>query len=1079
MLSAAALTVLAALAAGPYTITLEAPAGAVGFGHAIAAVGDVDGDGRGDLLVGMPRYSGTFEEEGWVGLYLGKSVGIEKTPAWTMTGGQAFAHFGHAVAGLGDVDGDGRSDFAVGAPGYSRGAEHEGIVYVWLGLPTETSIPWSREGVEVQARFGTSLTGVGDVDADGHADLLIGAPGLGEQGQVELYRGTPNGPDNFSDWHMEGAALGYGALGYRMAQAFDTQGDGFSDFLVHTDTSTLLFFGDESKSISRDPDAILGPGLGSLGDVDNSGQTALLPGLLPAGDVNGDGYADAIALDHVEGRVALLAGSPSGLLPTPIRVGDCDCAEGPRVVVAAGDLDGDGMSDIAIGAPDISRIEIWRGRFSGLASTPDLVMPGLQIVASAGDVNGDGHADLLAASVAAATEFPESGDRAVLFLGSEDGFVQSPQILFTGLRSVLDVSLDASLISPAGDVDNDGYSDVLIGQDTDGLGDELRKGWVSLMWGSPLGLLGPGSHRPPWTSVGAPDQRQGYWLAEAGDVNADGFADFLVGTRPSGLGRVDLYLGGALEPHRVWDSSMLPDMPRMSDAFVSGDLDGNGAWDFSIDDWTRGLPHAGTVLLGTPGASSPRQMDASVFAEDATIHVGVGDVNGDGYADILAGNRHFEELRGRADLYLGRNQVGLASRSWSAFGVTSPAPSRLGFTIAPAGDVDSDGYADFLLQAAGHSEELSNKGRVFLFCGGPKGPDDTPEWTHDGDSVGGSFGESMDVIGDVDGDGYSDLAIGMWRGWASRTPDPKVRIFFGNHGLGFRPTWRPNFHLRDLSTFVRIQPGNRGTSASGAYVVGSARSAFGPYRTALEVEVKPFDMLFDGRDTLLTDYQTTTHDARSVTFPISHLETDRAYHWRVRLRYDPSQNPPQVGSHWVMGGTPGQLSSVHFRTGKNNPPTVEDVVFSGLDAATGAARNAPGLLAYARDPDVRDTLTASKVDGPGSGTATVLADGTFFYKPDPGYSGRDSFRWRATDPAGASAIGTVTLQVEPGGACAGVSLTQCGRGRASAVLQTTAGPKGIRCRVIQTAEGRRLECDNDNGILTLTNMGPETCGGQP
>lgn len=1079
MLSAAALTVLAALAAGPYTITLEAPEGAVEFGHAIAAVGDVDGDGRGDLLVGMPRYSGTFEEEGWVGLYLGRTVGIEKTPAWTMTGGQAFAHFGHAIAGLGDVDGDGRSDFAVGAPGYSRGAEYEGIVYVWLGLPTETSTPWSREGVEAQARFGTSLAGVGDVDGDGHADLMIGVPGLGEQGRVELYLGTPNGPDNFSDWHVEGAVLGYGALGYRMAQAFDTQGDGFSDFLVHTDTSTLLFFGAESQAISRTPDATFDPGLACLGDVDNSGQTALQSGLLPAGDVNGDGYADAIALDHLDGRVALLAGSPSGLLPTPIRVGDCDCAEGPRVVVPAGDLDGDGMADIAIGAPELSKIEIWRGRFSGLASTPDWVMPGFQIVASAGDVNGDGHADLLAASTAAATEYPDSGDRAVLFLGSEDGLVTPPKILSTGQRATFDRSHSASLVSAAGDVDGDGYADILMGQDLVGPESPWKDGWVSVWWGSPMGTLGPGSHRPPWFESGVPGQGLGRRLAEAGDVDADGYSDFLVGSGHIRAAYVDLYLGGPFGPRHAWSTSSVLDSASTPDPFAAGDLDGDGTSDFSAQDWYFALSDDGGIFLGAQGAIGPRLVDPSLVDRSARFRIGVGDINGDGLADLLTGNRHFDNWRGRADLYLGSEGSGLGSHIWSTIGASGPRAPRFGYTGSPAGDLDSDGFADFMVLASEHSDTREVIGRVNLYLGAPDGPGAEPDWTHDGELEWESMGDTLDVIGDVDGDGFSDIVFGVWRGDRVRVADPRIRIFFGNHGLGFRPAWRPNFHLRDLSTFVRIQPGNRGTSASGAYVVGSARSAFGHYRTALEVEVKPFDVRFDGRDTLLTPYQATTHDARSVTFPISHLETDRAYHWRVRLRYDPSQNPPQVGSHWVMGGTPGQLSSVHFRTGKNKPPTVEDVVFSGLDAATGAARNAPGLLAYARDPDVRDTLTASKVDGPGSGTATVLADGTFFYKPDPDFSGLDSFRWRATDPAGASAIGTVTLQVEPGGACAGVSLTQCGRGRASAVLQTAGGPKGMHCRVIQTSEGRRLECDNQNGILTLTGVGAETCGGGP
>ncbi len=1082
MLSAASLIALAALAAGPDTLTLVGPDGAIGFGAAIAAAGDVDGDGRGDLLVGMPHYTDAFEEEGWVGLYLGKSVGLEKTPAWTMTGGQAFAHLGHAVAGLGDVDGDGRFDFAVGAPGFSRGADQEGIVYVWLGLPTDASPrSWSVEGIEPGARLGSSIAGVGDVDSDHHADLLIGAPGLGDLGRVQLHLGTPNGPTPFAEWFVDGSDFGTDPaddrIGYRIARALDTDGDGFSDFVVHTPATTLLFLG--SEHIARTPDATLASSTSSLGDIDDSGQTALLANLLAAGDLNGDGYADAIALAPPNSRIALLAGSPTGLLPTPIRAGDCVCEDGPRIVVAAGDLDGDGMADIAIGSPNDSKIEIWRGRSSGLSSTPDWVAPGYQIVASAGDVNGDGHADLIAASTRRAAQYPDTGERAVLYLGSSNGFTTPPKTFAMNMRANFTNRPGGSLISPAGDVDGDGFSDVLVGYDAHQPVGYAGPGMISVFWGSPEGLLGPGSHRPPWVATGEPGDQLGARHTGAGDMDGDGLADFLVSSIPVGRGMVQLYLGGRFGPRRVWDSFSLLDSGNTPDPFPVGDLDGDGTSDFSIQDWYNASTDDNSILLGANGATTPREIGASVVSEAARFRIGVGDVNGDGFADLLTGSRLFGNWRGRSDLYLGSASSGVGQHIWSSTGTTGPRAPRWGRIGSPAGDLDSDGFADFMVHAGEHSDTREVIGRVAVYLGGPQGPRDTPDWTHDGELPWESMGDTMDVIGDVDGDGYSDIALGVWRGNLALVAEPRIRVFFGSRGLGFAPVWRPNFHLRDLSTFVRIQPGGRGTAAIGAYLVGSLRSAFGISRTALELEVKPFDIPFDGRDTLLTPYQPTTHEPSSILLPITHLETDHAYHWRVRLRYDPTQNPPQLGSHWIVGGQPGQLTSVHFRTGKNTPPTVEDAVFLGLGAVTGVSRNAPGLLAYARDPDVRDLLTATKVAGPNSGTATVFPDGTFFYKPDLDFSGIDSFQWRATDPSGASAIGTVTLHVEPGGACSAVSLTQCGRGRASAVLQTGSGLMGMRCRVIQAAEGRQLECDNRDGTLELTEIGPEICGGPP
>jgi hypothetical protein len=133
-----------------------------------------------------------------------------------------------------------------------------------------------------------------------------------------------------------------------------------------------------------------------------------------------------------------------------------------------------------------------------------------------------------------------------------------------------------------------------------------------------------------------------------------------------------------------------------------------------------------------------------------------GDVNGDSYADLAVSANGYNNGTGKAYVYYGSAGGLNASAGWSAVG---EAESNYLGSVGSAGDVNGDGYTDLAVGAAGFN---ANTGKVYAYQGSSDGLSETANWTAVGESADDFFGSSVASAGDVNGDGYADLVVGAW-----------------------------------------------------------------------------------------------------------------------------------------------------------------------------------------------------------------------------------------------------------------------------------------------------------------------------
>lgn len=412
----------------PASATLKGTEPDAGFGRALAAAGDINGDGFDDLLIGSPTASNRC---GVVALHLGSASGVRPTPDWFSVGSVPDENFGINVAGVGDINRDGFDDFIVSRFDLSRSNVVATLLDLYLGSkdgpqPTGWRYRFEHPGFYLGGRAGRA----GDVNGDGIDDFFIGpsmlrfVPVPDASGTVVVFHGSTNGPANLPDWTVKGPLKSDG-FGASVAGAGDVNQDGFDDLIVGAplddqaghDSGRIHVFHGSPTGLSPTPNSSRHSPL-TARDRFSSDQDAYFGcSVAGAGDVNGDGYADVIVgcnfgeRDDVnEGFAAVFLGSPTGLRMEHHWIGEPDnpFANFGSSVAGAGDVNRDGFADVIVGAPMATEdqlqeglVALYPGSRSGLRRNPawtgeaDRTEDHLgEIVIGAGDLNGDGFSDV-------------------------------------------------------------------------------------------------------------------------------------------------------------------------------------------------------------------------------------------------------------------------------------------------------------------------------------------------------------------------------------------------------------------------------------------------------------------------------------------------------------------------------------------------------------------------------------------------------------------------------------------------------------------------------------------------------------
>ncbi len=600
-------------------------------GNSVSGAGDVNGDGFDDLIVGAGGGDDGGINAGEAYVVFGKASNPRAVDLANLAAGDGFIiqgdadsdQAGNSVSGAGDVNGDGFDDLIVGASAGDDGGTIAGEAYVVFGKASGfgSADSTGRRFIDLESlaagdgfiiqgdmpgdRAG-SVSGAGDVNGDGFADLIVGAnqgdDGGTDAGEAYVVFGKEGGFGNdvsipLSDGSMvvrrvvdlSSLAVGDGFIiqgdagddqaGFSVSGAGDVNGDGFADLIVGANRADVNTSDGNTRTDAGEAYVVFGKASGFGSDIGGrqvveleslaAGDGFIIQGdavddragisVSGAGDVNGDGFADLIVgasyADDEDGtstgEAYVVFGKASGF----------GSDMGGRQVVeleslAAGDgfiIQGDAGDDFAGGS-----------------------------VSGAGDVNGDGFADLIVGARGGDDGGTSAGEAYLVFgkvsgFGSADG--NNRQVVdLTGLapEDGFIIQGDARIdqaggsVSGAGDVNGDGFADLIVGAAGANVNTRDNAGEAYVLFGGPAGLS---TETVAGNDVLSDDDNDGVVIAGPGDdvLNIDSFDDTDLLRFDGGTGTDTLRLNGA---------GLDLDLSTLRDTRLSSieriDLSGNG-----------------------------------------------------------------------------------------------------------------------------------------------------------------------------------------------------------------------------------------------------------------------------------------------------------------------------------------------------------------------------------------------------------------------------------------------------------------------------------------------------------------------
>ena len=781
-------------------------------GVSVAGAGDINGDGFDDVIIGAYTASGggdTYAGASYVVFgfnndhfpaYEVNLSGLTGSNGFAIKGEDAYDYSGFSVSGAGDVNGDGYDDLIIGAyKADANGSRDAGTTYVVYGsnqdfspeldLDTLDGINgYKLNGVNAGDRSGWSVSGAGDINDDGYDDLIIGAERAvyNDTSSSETYvffggpSPTPQTPAviTFNNDNTVTVEENTTAIILDIQARLDddvpdsgiyyaiTGGNDATSFMLNTETGELSFntapdYENPTDSGSDNVYELIITAYEDGGSASNTQSlTVTVTDQIEFTPITG--YAASYELSSLDGS--------NGFVINGVNAGDYS----GLAVSGAGDVNGDGFDDVIIGAAFADPMGFYSGQsyivfgssheFDGalelssldgnngfaINGNGDRDFSGIS-VSGLGDVNGDGIDDIIIGST-------QLYDSSYVVFGSSNAFSATIGVTsLDGSNGFVLHGIDADLasgkfVAGAGDVNGDGIADIIVGSKNADPNGNSYAGESYVIFGKIEGfdaeinvsnLDGADGFKIQGINE---DDWSGRSVASAGDVNGDGFDDLIIGAH-----RAD------------------PNGDESGQSYV---IFGTYNFEYEISlsalDGSDGFTLNGIEELDRSGVSV----------------AGAGDVNGDGFDDLLIG-----ALRGDP------NGTYNAGESYVVFGNSGNFGSVLelssldgangfvingireddisGYSLSAAGDINGDGFADIIIGARGADPNGEYSGETYVAFGNSGGfnsalnlssLDGADGFKLNGIDADDQSSTSVSGAGDINGDGYDDLIIGALYG---------------------------------------------------------------------------------------------------------------------------------------------------------------------------------------------------------------------------------------------------------------------------------------------------------------------------